>query len=299
MKFGIYCPWGYTEDSGGILACHKLADVLGRMLPERDVFIISSSKLAAYKGALVQLRSVDEKYLEFIGVVDNNRFAITKKDFVAIYPEVVTGNPLKADNVVRWVLNTTGVVGGDERTWGPKDISFLFSSAYNVTPAKQANCKGVMAVFEYHLDKFKNEHKERDISCSYVVRKGKDKREVWHNGESLNIDGYEELGGNTYLADIFNRSHVFLSYDHACFLSVQAALCGAMSVVVPDPNMSERDWHSKFEYFKYGIAYGCDLPQTIWALGTMDKVLPHMNDLNLRSLDQVSDFINICEKEFA
>ena len=48
---------------------------------------------------------------------------------VVIYPESTKGNPLKAKHVVRWILNTPGVCGGDgifEKT----DHIFLYHDFY-------------------------------------------------------------------------------------------------------------------------------------------------------------------------
>ncbi len=44
---------------------------------------------------------------------------------VVIYPEVVSGNPYKANRVVRWVMNDPGLLGGDTR-YADEEIVFAY-----------------------------------------------------------------------------------------------------------------------------------------------------------------------------
>ena len=52
-------------------------------------------------------------------------------DFVAIYPEIIHGNPAKAKTVVRYLLNKPGVMssGGipGPTSFAPDEITYVFS----------------------------------------------------------------------------------------------------------------------------------------------------------------------------
>lgn len=50
-------------------------------------------------------------------------------DAIVVYPEITIGNPLNAKNVVRWILNKPGKLGGDG-IYGKEDIVFYLSDAF-------------------------------------------------------------------------------------------------------------------------------------------------------------------------
>ncbi len=47
-------------------------------------------------------------------------------DSIVLYPEVVSGNPLKAAKVVRWTLNSPGLLGGDAH-YADDEMVFVFN----------------------------------------------------------------------------------------------------------------------------------------------------------------------------
>jgi hypothetical protein len=58
-----------------------------------------------------------------------------------------------------------------------------------------------------------------------------------------------------YLAEMFNKHEVFFTYNTQTFISVLAALCGCISVILPHPNTSKEKLE-KIPQNKYGVAYG-------------------------------------------
>jgi len=258
----------WTETSGGILALHKLAHN------------IASLGEKAYINTC-------EKNPKYLGVQVSDREAIElAKDGIAIYPEVVYGNPFKAKHVMRWLLNTPGAIAYrfGEGEDSPSDIVYKFAPAYKAKD--ESKVKGELRATELFLDVF-NESPfcatmGRTIT-SHIVKKGKDKG--WHLPDSVNIEGMT----NQQLSVILNTSKVFISYDTACFHSVQAALCGCLSIVVPDGKMTAKEWHDKFPYFRFGIAYGLD--DIEYAYHTMPLVKEHLLKLEAETLEQTKEFI--------
>src|SRR3990170_3968015 len=51
---------------------------------------------------------------------------------IVIYPETVSGNPMKARTVVRYVFNYPGLLGGDS-SYDSAELIFTFSPAYYPT----------------------------------------------------------------------------------------------------------------------------------------------------------------------
>jgi hypothetical protein len=267
LNFVTWCPMAYTESSGGIIALHKLAHNIA-LLGESS-FITTSQRNPAYLGLSV-----------------NEAMAFDMNQTIVIYPEIVKGNPLNAKYIMRWLLNTPDVIAYSYGE-GNRNCNFYYKFAASFEKGNVVGeFKGELRAMELHFDKFCNKGEQRTESC-YIVKKGKDSG--WHSKGSVCIDNYEERGGNAFLADIFNRSKVFISYDNACFLSVQAALCGCLSIVVPDGTMAAEQWHDKFPYFRYGIAYGLD--DIGYAIETMPIVKENLQSIEQRTLEETKRFI--------
>jgi hypothetical protein len=91
------------------------------------------------------------------------------------------------------------------------------------------------------------------------------------------------------LLKLFNTHKTFITYDNNTFHSVQAALCGAISIVIPDGKLSENEWRNSTKR-KYGIAYGNSEEQINFALETVGDLKKIIEDELIRSHDDVSFF---------
>lgn len=93
MKFVINAP-KYTHQSGGIKVLYTFCDLLNKAGQQCRIVLIGS------KGACAP-------------------------DEIAIYPEVVEGNPLCARMAVRWCLNLPGFIGGS-LSYDKSEVVFYF-----------------------------------------------------------------------------------------------------------------------------------------------------------------------------
>ena len=264
MNFIVWCPMAYTENSGGILALHRLAHNLA-VCGEKS-FITTKNKRADYLGNQI----TEEE-------------AVAMQDKIVIYPEVLYGNPYKSDKVVRWLLNTRGVIPfkvGDGED-GENDLVYKWSSAYKADD--ESKVVGYLTAIDNHLDIFYNQHKERKGDC-YIVRKGKNTHV--HSGDAINIEDYQN---NKYLSDVFNRCERFICYDNACYLVVLAALCGCLPIVIPNGKFTKQEWYNSLPSYKYGIAYGFDEIQH--AIDTKYMVRENLIYIEQESLTQTREFI--------
>jgi hypothetical protein len=91
------------------------------------------------------------------------------------------------------------------------------------------------------------------------------------------------------LLKLFNTHKTFITYDNNTFHSVQAALCGAISIVIPDGKLSENEWRNSTKR-KYGIAYGNSEEQINFALETVGDLKKIIEDELIKSHDDVSFF---------
>lgn len=268
VKFLIDTP-SYTDASGGCIALHKLAE----MLADRGYETYTTSPTKAGSKAI------------YIG---NNPGS--KLDFnitMVVYPEVVIGNPYDAKYVTRWILNTPGKIGGDG-VFGKNDLIYKYSDLFDVINNNKVH--GYLTCIDTKKDYFVDLKLNREGS-SYLIKKGKleNKALIHHPKDSLNIDDFKS---DAYLLDVFNQKEIFISYDAASYHSVQAALCGCISVVIPDANITKDEWYKKHDIVKHGIAYGMDDIQ--WAKDTMHLLRSDLQILEDKCEKTVDEYIEKC-----
>lgn len=265
FKYVIFAP-SLKINSGGVTVLHLLCDYINRLGYEAylwpsdnnfDTFLTN----AKYKISLAN-------------------YEILSSKFIAIYPEIIIGNPLNAKYVVRWILNKPGVLGGDGN-FGNDDLLFYYSKSFT-NGQKNVN---YLQIIELYGDMFNNKNLKRSGSC-YVMRKGKNRKIIHDLNESIEII---DSTPSQELVEIFNKTKYFYSYDYATFLSIQAALCGCISIVVPFEGTSANQWMSLSETRKFGIAYGEENIEH--AVETMHLVRPQLKNLEQQFLNNVKNFI--------
>ena len=141
---------------------------------------------------------------------------------IVIYPEVVSGNPMSGNTVVRYVLYYPGVLGG-EKQYDTKEIIFTFLPAFY----PEAPFLTVPIVEDFFRDEG-------------LPRSGK---YVWtHKGK--NIPRIPETDGLTDISDwnidrkamagFLNKIEVLYSYDSCTVVHNEARRCGCKVIVIPD-----------------------------------------------------------------
>ena len=285
MRYVIYSP-PYHEDNGGAIAMHKLCDLLNKQGHESVIYpFFPQFNVNKPIGSSVY---IVKKYIKerMFGVFETNREFCTPvvdevdiDNDIAIYPEIVYGNPLGVRRVVRWLMNRPGFFTG-RRGYGGDDLFFYYQSAF-LPEGENFPLGGELKII--HLNRVYKDrgNYNRQGSC-YLMRKGKGRNIVHNLNESRLIDGLS----HAEVADIFNSRKIFISYDLYTMYSRYAAVCGCLSVVVPDPKISKKKWRPE-EELRWGIAYGFD--DIDWALSTQHKVLPYLiqyeSNTNLESLN--------------
>jgi len=273
MNFITYASGPYSALGGGSVALHKLAHNIAS-LGEKS-FIVTDSKNPDYLGE--QITEEQGKELAKEGIV--------------IYPEVIIGNPLNAEHVMRWILLDVRHTS-DYGIFGERDLIYKYAQRFTLRREQPVN--GELRAMELNLDVFFDRKEERSGTC-YLYKKCGHKKNV-HPEDSIFIDSYAQRGGNEYLSDMFNYSEALYAYDAATFISVQAALCGCLSIVIPDENVSAEKWYSEFPYFKYGIAYGTEQAQIGHAKNTLHLVKDNLLELEKETIDLTKSFIETAYK---
>lgn len=255
----------FMSNAGGVTVLHKLCDLLRQRGVDARVWV--HGKGLTYAGYRTPLGN---------GSVD-------PRDCVVIYPEVVTGNPLKARVVVRWLLNEPGLIGGDGR-FGPDDLIVSFAPLYSRRyPRCEELC--ILELWPEHVHD--RDAGTRHGGC-YVVRKGLRKRRLPEIDRHRELRPHELTPPN--VGPILRSSDVFYSYDAVTFLSLQAALCGCASVVVQEPGLSKARWVELLPLFRFGVAYG--LEDAAWSERTRHLVPEWLAAVGERSAVQVDRLIH-------
>lgn len=299
--FVIYAP-SYSPDVGGGIVLHKLCDTLNRLgyraliwprewRPKRKQFNIFKWPKRWIKKKLRNRNDHNDFRL-------NPNFLAplaTRSDIansIVVYPETVSGNPLNAQRVVRWLLYKPGFHTGEIK-YGDEDLFFYFNEvfndpAYNKTPGNQLHVTHILTDI-YKQTNFG----ERSGGC-YIVRKGKDRDLNYHPANYQQIDGLSHED----ICKVFNQSEFFISYDLHTLYSQYAVLCGCKSIVVPDPALSKADVYP-IESNCYAIAYGMEEIDQMFTENQISKLKASIDAQQKLTIDSVANFAKVAIGFFA
>lgn len=290
----IYPHTEYVVDDGGINVMYYLAAIIDELNIGYNVCIYPS---------FGEISSpIFNKYYK------KNDFNI--ENSTVIYCEGTSGNPLSSKFVVRWLLSELGknVSGHMKYSYSPQDLIYYFNSELKMDrePEKKGSIyKMLSLLYKNPLYKIINHQADRYGWC-FTYRKAANhhinKINNIHPNNAIEINRHENI--DTYLK-LYNKYKYFISYDPYTFHSMNAALCGCISIIYPIEKMSKEDWiktTSLNEYFKfnskeklYGIAYG--LEELHWATNTICMVEKQWKDITeYYKKNHVALFINDIEK---
>ncbi|MGE3759994.1 MAG: hypothetical protein AB7H97_19660 [Pseudobdellovibrionaceae bacterium] len=168
-----------------------------------------------------------------------------------IYPEIVLGNPLKAKNVVRWILNRPGLLGGTE-FFAPSEHVFIYSDVF--APYVKSPIRG--KIYVPTIDRsifFRPEQNEgRSLVCYYT---GKSRYKEGYFDPKLTLKITRTSPAKTELGKLFRSAKVLYCFDNSTALIYEALLCGCPVIVIPDGTQTWEDYQ-KLELGTAGISWG-------------------------------------------
>lgn len=259
MKIIVYTP-PFDRRAGGSIVLHKLCRLLREAGADSYIWMDDPGGNNNYGNPIAN------------DVIDPQKCAV-------VYPEIVFGNPLNGKKVVRWLLNKPGAFGLPF-TFTANDILVSYCDHF---ADKHQPCE-TLTVTELFLDIFYSQPGPRKGVC-YTVRKGAHKAPVPETAGQFEITRNYDLDS---LADIFRSHEVFYSYDSATFLSLQAALCGCVSVVVPDEGLPKEEWRKSLPLMKYGVAYGTnDIGHAKETMHLLPGYLRSVDDMSLKQVKRL------------
>lgn len=265
-KFLIYAP-PYDPNTGGIIALHKLCDLINRsgreafLYPLMPSFELHAHGLRHLQAMIDQFQARFQAAKDFrvnpdfitptlLPEIDDEAGA----DMVVVYPEIVFGNPLRAPNVVRWMMHKPGF-WTKQVYYGAGELHFYYGQAFREYDVPRCTTSDLLLTIQHTpLHVYLDEQPDRPrAGTAYCLRKGKDRPLVHDLSDSILVDGksHEEI------AEIFKRVKTFICYDLWTTYSRYAALAGCDSVIVPQEGVSPEQWAPE-PGNRMGVAYGFD-----------------------------------------
>lgn len=269
-------PPPFDENSGGNLVLHRLCDLLNKQGEQAYIWLWSQSQLGN--------NGIYEKFntpLAKIYDLDDNP--------IVVYPEVVSGNPLKAKNVVRWLLYKPGFFTG-EVNYGKDELFFYLQKEY-IPPEFNIPEENRLLVGLSFLDVYKQTNFGARKGACYILRKGKNRKIVHNVKNSILIDGMS----HQEIVKIFNNVKCCISYDLYTAYSAYAAICGCKSIVIPEEGLTRDKWVTN-EDCGYGIAYG--FRDIDYAKKTREKLLLEIKLHEKVTEESVKKFAQKCKSFF-
>lgn len=232
--FYIVSP-DYTRQSAGIKALHLLCHALNRtghsaFIVRQNFFEVTPFKKTEVHPDLLTpplTRAAYDHHLEQ-GLVP-----------IVVYPEVISGNPLNAAVVVRYVLNFPGLLGGD-KVYAPEEFVIAYSK--KLADAAGVGADRVLFIPASDTNIFYRgpEGSPRSGTCFYA-----DKYRKVHNGQLLPVtEGSTEITRGigsqtpTEVAELLRRSELFYTYENSA-IAIEAILCGCPTVFLPNAHLTE------------------------------------------------------------
>ncbi|MDD5159206.1 MAG: hypothetical protein PHI47_04090 [Sulfuricurvum sp.] len=295
QKYIIYTG-SFNIKIGGIIALHRLCDLLNQN--NEKAFLWNWDKPIFSRKRPIEFII---KYLKYFRRNLRHPFQFMPnfntpmarfndiKNSIVIYPETIDGNPLNADYVVRWFLHKPGYHTG-KILYGHNELYFFYQTVFNNTEINPHKDHLLQTIFILD-DIYKQTNFGSRKGTCYILRKGKGRTIVHDLNDSILVDelSHEEM------AKIFNQVEMCISYDTYTMYSQFAALCGAISVIIPEENVSKTEWYPD-EKIYYGLAYGFDnIP---YALATRSLLLPTLKEQEKKANQTVHNFIQKCNEYF-
>lgn len=200
----------YTHRSSGVRALYHLCRLLNR---------------AGVKAAIAPMHPFDAQPSEGVPIC-----ADPPKGCVAIYPEIIDGNPLDARTVVRWALNVPGRLSG-RIDFEPTDLMFVFEERMkpHVAEATGLPADQMGLLFVPIIDPrfiFPGDPAQRTWNMRFTHR-GHDLRKKHKLPNDERIGDLEPRARSYWhLGEVLRKTKTIYSYEHASVLLKEAIISG-------------------------------------------------------------------------
>ena len=297
MKFIVdSSPADFSWIHGGIIVLHKLAKLLADA--GHDVYLVSPSTNKTLPNSKCKVISRDIA-----------KELCSQHEVIAIYPEIIIGNPYGAKHVVRWLLYYPGALHNGQSVFDESEFVFAYQKAFVSDTIYEGSPP--LFVLETNIDMFYPLDTPREYDA-ILIRKGNLNGQEQYNerymkyflpnahlvtNQHIIFDQLiREDATPEELNKHLNTIKYFVTFDHATYHSILASLAGCISVVIPVDGLEKEKWKQELPIVKYGVAYGFD--DIDWAVQTRDDLKNRLYEIEIENTTNVLNFIKLVEQKW-
>jgi len=287
----LFAP-DYIDSSSGIVAMHLLCHALNVMGEEAYMSQYSFDWQEPFSEIKKSVKNSPEisvnKHLRtpILKLEDIERHKSIRKTPIAIYPEIVTGNPWSLKCVARYVLNVPGFLGGDTH-FDENELQFVYRKAFS---RAGVNCNQLyLPTCDLSIFNLENTSDLDRSGCYFYINKYRGNIPLQSTTNKLTEISFRYKRTLTELAEIFKSAELLYSYEPSA-LCLEALLCGCPVVYLPNKLLTKE---LAFGHLgNAGIAWGDSLEQIEHAKATVKDVYPTYLKLEQEFWIQLDNFID-------
>jgi CDP-4-dehydro-6-deoxyglucose reductase, E1 len=285
IRFIVYAPF-YQGNSNGIRILYTLTDLLQEM--GVDTLIV------CYDHKVQNLARLPERYRDsfYRFGIDFSPNDIRENDIV-IYPEVIPNNPLKANNVVRYLLNRPYVLTAEPINYSSTDLVISYSSWVD---------KHAFPLFllndDRHLFYPADIAQKENLVLLYFGKKPNIKlpsriQEFIQSFDRTQLITRYSPANRLDLGHLLRKGRVLISVDPLTNLCYEATLCSTPTLIVEDDFNLLRQ---QAELRLYGFfSEPVDYPE---AVNDVKKSFPAYQKILAENAKRVRGFVENCFEHF-
>jgi hypothetical protein len=204
------------------------------------------------------------------------------KQTIVIYSDGMEGNPLNAQNVIRWILLE---IGSNYRpadfftTWNPNDLVYHWE--YGNKSPNTVKILNTCTIDSIYINE--NKEREKDLSCYMIKKRNLINKEILfgHPTSAIQLDNLTK----TEIIHYFNICEYFYCYDLNTFFFIGAIICGCKVILIKDNRTKEQfisnsvfvNFPSFINMFSWGIY---DLESINYDANDIENLKLYLNNLS-------------------
>jgi hypothetical protein len=246
----IYAP-SYAQTSMGIKILHHLCHYLN--LKGYPAFLFDFSRLIKFK---VNPQLISPILNE--NVINCHREANLSP--IVVYPDVVNGNPLNSNNVVRYILNYAGLLGG-QKDFNENELIYCYTK--KISDKIDHKNKRILfmppLINEQIFYQPENDSK-RSGGCYYGAKyKEFHKQKTFPFTDNLIEITRDKKDSHTtkQIGELFRNSEFFVAYEDTSLIT-ESLLCGCPAILLKN-NFFDGTQLAEFELSKFGSTNNIDV----------------------------------------